>query len=185
MKRSKSKKYILIPQKELRSFRLRYFKIQGRRCPILRQQIKFKDSVVDHKHKRKDEHYGPNGKGLIRGVLHFQANVMEGKIARLYKRYGLDKFITLPALLRNIADYIECELGPPYYVHPSAIPKVKRKTLKKVDSNRVFKYWKSLYPRRKLPELPKSGKMTKEWERYVIAAKKIHIHELRTGVKLK
>ena len=175
--------YTFIRQKELKAFRLRHFKIQGRRCPILQQQIKFKDSVVDHKHKRKDEPYGPEGKGLIRGVLHFQANVMEGKIARLYKRYGLGKFIELPRLLRNIADYIEIPPGPPYYVHPSAIPKVKKQTLKKNDVKRVLKYWKSIYPRRKLPELPKSGKLTKEWAGYAEAAKKIH--ELRTGVKLK
>jgi len=183
MKRSKKQKYIFIPQKELRAFRLQQFKRQNRRCPILKQRIRFKDSVVDHKHKRKDESYGSDGKGLIRGILHFQANVMEGKIARLYKRYGLSKFITLPALLRNIADYIEQPVQEPYYVHPSAIPKVKKQALKKVDSNRVFKYWKIMYPRRKVPALPTSGKMTKEWEGYVKKAKEIH--EQKTGVKLK
>ena len=184
MKRTTKEKYIFITQKELKTFRLRQFKLQGRWCPILEQQIRFKDSVVDHKHKRKEEQYGgPEGKGLIRGILHFQANVMEGKIVRLYKRYGLSKFIGLPTLLRNIASYIEQPVSRPYYVHPSAIPKVKKQTLKKVDSNRVFKYWKMIHPRRKLPTLSASGKVTKEWAIYVQEAKEYH--EQKTGVKLK
>jgi|SRR6056297_642919 len=178
------KRYKFIRYKNLVDFRKKQWENQGRTCPILKQEIPFENSVVDHKHKRKDEPYGgPEKKGLIRGVLHFQANVMEGKIARLYKRYGLDKFIDLPTLLRNLADYLENPPVQSLYVHPSEIPKENRPNLKKVDANRVYKYWHKMYPKRKRPELPKSGKMTKEWIEYVQKAKEIH--EQETGVKLK
>jgi len=182
--RADSRNPCFITQKELQAFRLRQLDRQDRLCPILKQQIRFKDSVVDHKHKRKDEPIGgPYGKGLIRGVLHFQANVMEGKIERLYKRYGLAKFIKLPSLLRNIADYIE---QPPLhgnYVHPSAIPKVKKRKLSKVDAKRVFKYWSFIHPKRKRPVIPKSGQLTKAWRQYVEEAKEKH--QQITGVQLR
>lgn len=180
---NKRRIYKLIREKDLPEFRRKQWVKQGRICPILKQEITFQDSVVDHKHKRTDEQYGPEGKGLIRGVLHFQANVMEGKITRLYKRYGLNKFISLPSLLRNIADYLETPPIQEKYVHPSAIPKAKLPKLKKVDAARVYKYWEEIYPKRKKPALPKSGKMTAEWEEYVQKAKEAH--EQKTGLKLK
>ena len=173
IKYTDKKKYIFILQKELKTFRQKHYKLQNGCCPILQQQIKFEDSVVDHKHKRKDEPYGVDGKGLIRGVLHFQANVMEGKIARLYKRYGLNKFIPLPDLLRNIAAYTEAPVKEPYFVHPSAIPKIKKRKLGKRDTKRVFKYWEIMYPRRKLPEIPASGMITKAWESYIVKSKEV------------
>jgi len=174
IKHTDKKKYIFILQKELKTFRKKHYKLQNGCCPILQQQIKFEDSVVDHKHKRKDEPYNAeDGKGLIRGVLHFQANVIEGKIANSYKRYGLDKFISLPDLLRNIATYIEAPIKEPYFVHPSAIPKIKKHKLGKRDTKRIFKYWKTMYPRRKLPTVPTSGIVTKEWETYIIKSKEV------------
>ena len=171
IKYTDEKKYIFIFQKELKTFRRKHYELQNRCCPILQQPIKFEDSVVDHKHKRKDEPYGADGKGLIRGVLHFQANIIEGKIANSYKRYGLNKFISLPDLLRNIADYIEAPIKEPYFVHPSAIPKIKKRKLGKRDTNRVFKYWGIMYPRRKLPIVPANGMVTKEWEQYIVKSK--------------
>jgi len=132
-------------------------------CPILKRVILFQESVFDHKHKTKSEKIGEDGKGLLRGVIHFQANVIEGKIARLYKRYGLDKFILLPELLRNIADYIENPPMKPEYIHPN---EREFKKLGKRDFNRICKYYFQMYPkRRKLPEYPKSKKMNKEFEK--------------------
>jgi len=160
-------KLIQIYWDELRELRHKQWTEQRGICPILEQAILFEDSVFDHKHITRKEieegKVGEDGKGLLRGVLHDQANVMEGKIARLYKRYGLNKFIALPELLRNIADYLENPPMPQKYIHPNEKPKAKK--LGKRDYNRVKKYYLEMHPRRrKIPEYPKSGKMTKEWE---------------------
>jgi len=136
---------------------------QNKCCPILKQPILYKDAVFDHKHRTKTETIGEDGKGLLRGVLHRNANTFEGKIVRLYKRYGLAKFIELPELLRNVAEYIEDPIMEPKYVHPSERPPAKK--LGKRQYNKICKHYFEMYPRRtKLPEFPKSGKITKEFE---------------------
>ncbi len=162
---------------ELSSLRRYQWGKQDMFCPILKQKIKFEDSVFDHKHKTKVEKIGEDGKGLLRGVLHFQANVMEGKIAKLYKRYGLHKFISLPELLRNIAAYIEKPPMEPKYIHPNE--RVFKK-LGKREYNKIIKYYFQIYPRRKkIPEYPKSGKMSKEFERLLNEAN--YLSSLVTG----
>ena len=137
---------------------------QSNTCPILKQYIDFDSSVMDHKHKTKAEKLGEDGKGLLRGVIHRQANVFEGKIARLYKRTGLHKFdISLPDLLRNLADYIESPPMKPRYIHPNERPKAEK--LGKREYNKIRKYYFEIYPKRKkIPVYPKSGKMTKEFK---------------------
>jgi len=153
-----------------------YFK-QKRVCPILKRKIRFKDSVFDHKHKTKAETLGENGKGLLRGIVHNQANVIEGKIAKLYKRYGLHKFIDLPSLLRNIADYIE---NPPMkleYAHPD---EREFKKLNKHDFNRICKYYFQMFPARmKLPVYPKRGRTNAEFEKMIKMANELHLKTKR------
>lgn len=153
-----------ITHAKLKDLRFKQLLKQGCICPILKQEIQFKDSVFDHKRKRKDEPVGKDGKGLLRGVIHRQANVIEGKIARLYKRYGLDKFIALPDLLRNIADYLE---NPPMkdqrIVHPDERTKPKRERLSKRKYQTICKYYFRAFPRRKkMFNYPKNGYLTKE-----------------------
>lgn len=148
--------------------RLRYeqWLNQNRICPILKQLIQIEDATFDHKHRTKSEEIGEDGKGLLRGVIHKQANVVEGKIANMYKRYGLHKFISLPDLLRNIADYIENPPMEPEYIHPDEREFEK---LGKRDYNRICKYYFHIFPRaRKIPEYPKSGKMNK-WFKEMLA----------------
>ena len=171
-------KFKEITHKELKELRYRQFHIQRQVCPILKQRIKFENSCFDHKHKLKSEPIGEDGKGLLRGVIHFQANVMEGKIAKLYKRYGLHKLsISLPTLLRNIADYIENPPMKPEYVHPNERPKPKK--LGKRDYNKICKYYFQMYPKRKkLPVYPKSGKLTKEFEKMLKTANFLHTEKL-------
>lgn len=147
----------------MRKLRRKQWLKQKKICPILKRKIPYEDAVFDHKHKTKAEKIGDNGKGLLRGVIHKQANVIEGKIANLYKRYGLHKLISLPELLRNIADYIENPPMKPKYVHPN---EREFKKLTKTQYKKVCKVYFKLYPRRKkLPKYPKSGKMTKEFEK--------------------
>jgi len=161
-----------ITYKELKELRYEQWKQQWCLCPILKQKIDYKNAAFDHKHKTKTEKIGKDGKGLLRGVVHFQANIMEGKIVRIYKRYGLNKFIPLPELLRNIADYIENPPMQPEYIHPN---EREFKKLSKRDFNKICKYYFQMYPkRRKLPVYPKSGKMNKEFEIMLKKANQLH-----------
>jgi hypothetical protein len=161
--KTNSPKLIQLTQSELLSLRERPWEKQGHICPILQQKIFLKDAVLDHKHKLKDELAGPDGKGLLRGVVHMHANIMEGKIARTYQQYHLDKFIPLPELLRNIADYIESPPMAPEFIHPNERP--PQKILGKRLYNKVCKHYFTRYPRRKsIPAFPRKGKMTKEFE---------------------
>ena len=155
-------KFKEITYKELKELRYEQWLKQQGECPILKQKIKYRESVFDHKHKTKAEKLGEEGKGLLRGVIHFQANIMEGKIVRIYKRYGLNKFMPLPQLLRSIAHYIENPPMRPEYIHPN---EREFKKLGKRDFNRICKYYFQIYPKRKkLPVYPKSGKLNKEFE---------------------
>jgi hypothetical protein len=157
---------------EFAKLRYKQWQKQNEICPILKRRIKYEDAVFDHRHKRKDEEIGVDGKGLLRGVIHKNANVMEGKIARIHRRYGLHKFdIPLPDLLRSIADYIErCPMcfNNIRYIHPNERPKTK--LLGKRQYNKICKHYFEMYPRsKKIPEFPKSGKLTKEFEKLLAA----------------
>ena len=155
---------ILIHQKDLREFRKKQWREQKRKCAVTGLPLPFEYAVVDHLHKTKAEETGIDGKGLIRGVIHRDVNQLEGKITNAYKRYGLNKIADLPAILRCLADYLE---NPPVQntVHPSAIPKIKKKKLSKVDAKRVYKYWPQMFPKRKPPKQTKYE--TKEWAQYI------------------
>ena len=145
-------KFKQITHAEFKALRKNQWLVQAGFCPILKQFINYKDAVFDHKHKNKSESIGEDGKGLLRGVMHFQANSWEGKVTNAFKRYGLHKFgISLPDALRNLAKYIESPPMPPIYIHPDELPKAKK--LGKRDYNLICKYYFVIYPRRKkLPE---------------------------------
>jgi len=155
---------IQIQNKDLRAWRRQQWIKQKRKCAITGLPLPFKDSVVDHTHKTKAEIAGVDGKGLIRGVIHKNINQLEGKISSVYRRYGLKELTVLPDILRGLANYLE---NPPVQntLHPSCIPKIKRKKLSKTDIKRVRKYWKQMYPKRNLPLIAKSE--TKQWTKYI------------------
>ena len=149
---------------ELTQIRREQWLRQNKVCPVLKCRIEYKDAVLDHKHKLKSEAPGIDGKGLLRGVVHRQVNAIEGKIVNFYRRYGLNKEIDLPTLLRNLANYLE---NPPMssirLMHPSARDVPKKLTRR--EYNKICKYYFQLFPKRKkLPAYPKSGKMTKEFD---------------------
>jgi hypothetical protein len=155
---------IQIQQKDLAKFRKKFHKKQKQICPIFKQKAPLEKMVVDHKHRRKKDPVGKDGKGLIRGIIHSQANVLEGKISNAYIRYGLHKFIDLPSFLRNLADYLE---HPPLgykFIHPSE--KAKSPKLSKRSYNKLVKLHKeNLGKAPKLVDFPKSGKLTKPLKR--------------------
>lgn len=144
-----------IEGKDLKKIRRFYhLKMNKRVCPVLKFSYADAEMVVDHAHSDNAKNLGkPEEAGLIRGIIHRQANTMEGKITNSFIRCGLHKMdITLPNFLRNLADFIE---EPPMtnlnYVHPTEKPKEKK--LKKSSINKVVKAFKEKYPGKKLPEV--------------------------------
>jgi hypothetical protein len=149
-----------LEQKDLKKFREEEHQKQDFICPILKTKVD--KVVVDHRHKLKKELPSLDGKGLIRGVIDFRANAIEGKITNNWKRlFGADETkhpISLPDFLRNLADYLE---NPPLdhlkLIHPKE--KVKEEPFMKSDYNKIKKYYLEIYPNRtKVPEYPKGKK---------------------------
>lgn len=108
--------------------------------------------VLDHHHKKKVK-----GTGRIRGVLCRNCNIFLGKIENNSSRYCISGE-SLPEVLRNIANYLEKEQYP--FLHPSEKP--KEPILKRSSYNKLKKELKGKY---KIPEYPKSGKLTKNLEK--------------------
>lgn len=116
-------------------------------CPICNRSVN--SPVLDHHHVKKI-----NGTGLIRGVLCRSCNVMLGKVENNCKRYNISQK-ELPAVLNNMADYLkEDHLS---YIHPSEAPKEPK--LMKSSYNELTKMMKQ-DGRYKIPEYPRSGKLT-------------------------
>jgi len=165
---------VQLNQKDAPKFRKLQWVRQKKKCAILQQKIELKDAVVDHKHKLKNQKAGPKGRGLIRGVLHFQANSLEGTIVKKYKRYGVHKLIDLPSFLRNMADFLDNPPVKEKYIHWTEKPKPKK--LGKRDYNRIKKYYFQIHPKkRKIPDYPKSGRLTEKWEILLQQANNIHV----------
>ena len=148
-------------------------------CPILKKKIDIDKTVVDHQHKLKSEEPDKD-RGQVRAILEFRANAMAGKIENLYKRYGFHKEdISLPELLRNIADYLENDSitfehpedqNKIYLIHPNEVP--KRKKVSKRDLNLLIKWWSVLKPRAK--KGPKFTYETEEFLRLLEKAKELN-----------
>lgn len=118
-------------------------------CPVCQRMLNA--PCLDHHHKRRIK-----GSGQIRGVLCRSCNVMLGKIENNCVRYSISQE-ELPEILRNMAKYLEQPHLP--YIHPSEAPKPK--LLKKSSYNRLKKIIKEAPGKKKCPEYPKSGKLTK------------------------
>lgn len=147
----KLNKLTQLKHKEIKEYREKILKEQKGICPLTWTKIPEGKAALDHQHRLKSEELGKNGAGLIRGVLHLQANALEGKILYWYKRLGLTKMIDLPTFLRNLADYLEKKPYP--IIHPT---EAKLKKLSKVCYNKLDKICKEKI------SFPKSGKLTKK-----------------------
>jgi hypothetical protein len=132
-------------------------------CPILKKEIPFDKTVIDHRHKLKgDIPTLQNKLGFIRDFLEFRVNSFEGKVLNFYKRLGLDRDIELPELLRNLADYYERDDDLPGMLHYKEVPKIPK--LKKADYNIISRFWKYTHPASKKPPVFSSNtKMTDKW----------------------
>lgn len=156
----------------LKKLREDQYKKQRGICPIIKQEIPFRECVMDHKHKFSYQEYGEDGAGLCRGVIHNGANAVEGKIENSFKRTGLDKLISVPEYLRNLADYLESWPLEPIYIHP--VDKPKEPLLTQTSYNALFDAVLR-HGKYKMPEYPKSMKLTKRlaelFEKYGIKPK--------------
>jgi len=167
-------KLIYMKQSEIKPLKEKIWLKNNKQCPILKKEVPLDKMVLDHKHKLKSEEPGPD-KGTVREALEFRANAMAGKIENVYKRYGFHKEdISLPEMLRNIADYLEkgdyieeTENTKIYYIHPNEVP--KRKKVSKRDLNLLIKWWKILKPRSTKP--PKFTFENEEFFRLLNSAK--------------
>lgn len=144
---------------ELKELRLKWHTEQEFVCPILKLYFPVEDMVIDHAHGNKVQ---DETSKLCRGCINRQVNAFEGKITNNYKRLGLEKYIDLPTVLRNLADYLENNKAhtDEKYIHPSE--KIKEPKLSKRNYNLLKKEYLKTGRRAKFPEYPKTGKITKK-----------------------
>lgn len=153
--------YIQMKQSELANWKKKRHLEQNEICPILGIKVPLDKVCVDHCHRTKNQEIGNNNGGLIRGVIHLQANSLEGKISNGFVRYGLHNLgVSLPTFLRNLADYLE--FSKTNLIHPSEKPKERKITkncynilVKKIKLSNL-----SSKKKEKIPAYPKSGKLT-------------------------
>jgi len=114
-----------IPQSKLKDWRT---KNSPRVCPIFR--VPLNDSVVDHDHDT----------GMIRGVLHRQANAWEGKVYNAWRRYAKNNTkISFAECLENLAAYIK--KGGTQFLHPVGLVQLGKRfgRLKKEEQEFALK----------------------------------------------
>jgi hypothetical protein len=132
---------------------------QNNLCAICKKPIEDESGTsLDHQHKRINDIAGPDGAGLIRGVAHRECNVLEGKIWNNTSRYMQPKDVDdrIEILENMIAYYKE---GTYPLIHPSEKPKEEK--VSKRNYNKLKKEYSKESKKKKFPEYPKSGKLTK------------------------
>lgn len=159
---SNKKEIKYLKTSEVKALREKLHEAQNKICPVCDQYMSHDAMALDHQHKLfKNQPLLEDGAGLVRGVICMVCNSWEGKVSNSFKRMGLHKKDkSMSELLRNLADYLEQENLP--YVHPNEVPKTPK--LMKSKYNKIVKLYKLEFPSKKVPEYPKSGKVTKLFE---------------------
>ena len=178
--------FYYMSQNEIKDLKEYIWMENKKHCPILKKEIPLDKMVLDHKHKLKSQE--PNKiDGACRNSLEFRANAAAGKIENIFRRYGFhNEDLSLPDMLRNIADYLEnssykidsskidnfakLEQKEIYFIHPNEVP--KRKKVSKRDLNLLKKWWPILKPRSK--KEPKFIYETEEFQRLFDQAKELN-----------
>lgn len=150
---------IQLKQSDLVELRAKWANEQDYVCPIFKNKYDINDFVIDHEHALKHEMPDETGKGLCRGAIHRQANSIEGRMYRCFKRDGGDKHIDFISFLRNLADYLENNKihSNEKLIHPTE--KVKPPKLMKSSYNKLVK---AVGGKQKVPQY--TGKFTKALE---------------------
>ncbi len=149
-----------LKQKDLPALREKWFQEQDQKCPLFGKKYDISEMTLDHFHGLKSELPDESGKGLCRGVLHKQANSIEGKITNAFKRYGGNKHIDLISFLRNLANYLESNKihTNEKWIHPTE--RMKSPKLMKSSYNKLVK---AIGGKQKVPGY--NGKLTKQLEK--------------------
>lgn len=161
-----------ISPKQSQVYRRKFWLRQDCRCPVLKDTIRFEDSSLDHCHKLQSEELGgPEGKGLVRAVLHREANALEGKISNFWKRCSIKHKYKLQDILRNLAEFYDMiEEGrlpiEQRYIYPKEKPPQVKEILTKRQYNKIKKYYFKVYPRRS--KLPKQTKLLTKWHKGIL-----------------
>lgn len=155
--------YRRLKSSEIKEFKLELLQKQGNVDAITHKPLLPENSVLDHQHRlNKSQPIGEDGAGLIRGVLDNNVNMCEGKIFNAMRRYcGIKTTDERIEFLQQLIEYYKS--GTLDVVHPSEklpTPKVSKKNYNKLKKEFAKKYTK------KFPEYPKSGKLTKDLDKY-------------------
>jgi len=158
-------KFIEMKQKDIRILKEKLWLMNDKKCPVLDKEIPLEKMALDHAHKRNDEEYS-EFKGTIREALDFRTNAVLGKLENAIKRTGLsnEQDFDIGTFLRNAADYFDkgayVDEDGNMYIHPKEVHKEP-----KVSKRNYNKLKKEYSGKRKFPEYPKSGKLTKDLEK--------------------
>lgn len=124
---------------------------QDNKCILCERDFDSSDMIacVDHDHIT----------GKVRAVLCIWCNANAGKIEQRAVRAKQN--LTALHWLNNFHRYITADQTN--YLHPSEIP--KKPKVKKLVFNKMIKLFKEKYPKKKVPDYPKSGTLTKTLEK--------------------
>jgi len=148
-------KFKQLKASEVPALRTEILKDQNGCCAVCNNKITQDTGYsLDHQHKLKSKQSGPDGDGLVRGVLCRACNCWEGKIWNNTTRYNHPEDVNdrIKMLEELIFFY---KKGTYNIIHHSEKPKEKK------ISKRYYNKLKKIYSRkRKFPKYPKSGKLT-------------------------
>jgi len=186
-------KFIQLKQSDSTMMREMLYHDQAKKCPVIGKRFPLSEMAMDHKHKLKAQTPGPDGRGLVRGLIHGNVNTFEGIAYKKYLRQGLQNMMPFPDLLIALGEYLKNPPCRQCYIHHTEKPKAP--TFGKRDYDRICKYYFEIFPRaRKLPAFPKSGikkkfkkvdgkrkayyvyraKLSNKWRKLLEAANAIH-----------
>lgn len=92
--------------------------------------------VLDHEHCPAKEIPGKTGKGCCRGVIHKNANVIEGKINNVFKRWGGQKETDIISFLENLLEYYKNNRSSEQIIHPTEAKKLKPNNKQKPNNKK-------------------------------------------------
>lgn len=159
--KTESGELVYITPKESKEYRRKFWLSQDKKCPVLNDEIDFKDTSLDHCHKLKSEKLGDEGKGLVRAVLHKEINSFEGKIHNQWKRTSLKNKYKIQDVLKGLIKFYDMiEQGnlpiEQKYIYTSEKPEEPKELFTKPMYNKLKKYYFKIFPnRRKLPRKTK------------------------------
>jgi hypothetical protein len=126
-------------------------------CSICLKKIQEESGSLDHQHKLKSKPSGPDGDGLIRGVLDRSCNSWEGSIWNNTTRYRQPKNVQDRInMLEELINFYK--MGTYDIIHPTEKPKEQK--VSKRNYNKMNKIYSKENKKRKFPEYPKTSKLT-------------------------